>query len=238
MVDKYVAKEYIENIIGKEYIIPTIGIYNSFEEIDFNKLPEQFVLKCTHDSGRVVICKNKHELDLKQVKRKVRKSLERNYYRIWREWPYKDIKPRIIIENYMGENLLDYKIQCFNGNADNILVCEGRNTKRGVKYYYFNKKWKYLPYSRSINIGEDDISISKPENLDKMIEIAEKLSKGYPQMRVDLYDINNNIYFGEITFFSNAGFDTDITEEADLILGEKLLLPSLNAMHEVKKNEN
>lgn len=225
MVDKYDAKEYVANIIGKEYIIPTIGIYNTFEEIKWDSLPDKFVIKCTHDSGKVIICNGKNEINYKKCKKIIKKSLKTNYYYKWREWPYKDIKPRIIIEKYIGDDILDYKIQCFNGIPDNILVCEGRDTKRGVRYHYFDTNWNYLNYCPYSDIDIDELSSLKPNNLEKMLAIAKKLSAGYPQMRVDLYNISGKIYFGEITFFTNGGFDTTITNEADLIMGSKLKLP-------------
>ena len=226
MVDKYEAKEYVSKIIGSKYIIPTLGVYDNFDDINFEKLPNRFVIKCTHDSGSTIICKNKSDFNIGRAKRKINKCLKNNFYYAGREWPYLNVKPRIIIEQYMEDtsitDLEDYKIQCFNGKVDNIMVCVDRYTKAGVKYHYFDKNWKYLPYCVYEGIDENNVNVPKPKQLNEMIEIAEKLSKNIPQLRVDLYIINNQIYFGELTFFTNGGFDTTITEEADYILGNKL----------------
>ena len=226
MVDKYNSKQYVKQIIGDKYIIPTIGIYNNFEDIKFKELPNKFVMKCTHDSGGIIICRDKEHFNIKDARKKIKKWLKTNYYNKWREWPYKNVKPQIIIEKFIGDNLLDYKIQCFNGEPDNILICEGRESKRGVRYHYFSTKWQYLNYCTYPDIDKKKFTIAKPENFDDMLKIAEKISKGFPQMRIDLYNVNNTIYFGEITLFSDAGFDTTITKEADNKLGRKLKLPT------------
>ena len=229
MVDKCEAKKYVTDLIGDEYIIPTIGVYNNFNEINFNNLPNQFVIKCTHDSGSTIVCKDKTKFDIKNAKKKISKALKYNYYYSVREWPYKNIKPRIIIESFMDDGvnsqLVDYKLQCFWGKVDNILVCVDRDKETGVKYHYFDTNWKYLKYCPYPGINEKNINISKPKQLDKMIKIAERLSAGIPEVRIDLYIIHGKIYFGEYTFFTNGGFDTTITSDADIILGEKLKLP-------------
>ena len=229
MVDKYEVKKYVAEKIGEEYIIPTIGIYDSFEEINFKELPDQFVIKCTHDSGGIVICKDKSNFSIEEARKKINKCMKNNYYRSWREWPYKNVKPRIIIESFMDDGvnsqLVDYKLQCFWGKVDNILVCVDRDKETGVKYHYFDTNWKYLKYCPYPGINEKNINISKPKQLDKMIKIAERLSAGIPEVRIDLYIIHGKIYFGEYTFFTNGGFDTTITSDADIILGEKLKLP-------------
>ena len=228
MVDKYEAKKYVADIIGNEYIIPTLGIYEKWEEIDFDKLPKKFVLKCTHDSGSTVICKDKESFDINLAKNKINKCLRKNFYYESREWPYKNIKPRIIIEKYMAdksmEDLNDYKIQCLDGKVDNIMVCVDRYKSTGVKYHYFDQNWNYLRYCVYRGIDAKNVNVQKPKQLEEMLEIAEKLSKNLPQLRVDLYIINEKIYFGELTFFTNSGFDTTITQEADEILGSRLVL--------------
>lgn len=228
MVDKYEVKKIVASAIGEEYIIPTLGVWDKFEDIDFDKLPKQFVLKCTHNSGGLVICKDKSNLNLEKAKQKINRSLAFDYYYNSREWPYKNVQPRIIAEQYMenadGSAIDDYKIQCFDGNVDNIMVCVGRFEKSGVRYHYFDKEWNYLPYCPYEGINGENVNIAPPEKLNEMLEIAEKLSKGIPQLRVDLYEIKGQVYFGELTFFTSSGFDTTITEEADQILGSKLKL--------------
>ena len=231
MVDKYEAKYYVSKIIGNKYIIPTLGIYNNFDEIDFNKLPNQFVIKCTHDSGGLVIVTDKSKLDIKKAKKKINKSLKRNYYYLGREWPYKNVKPRIIVEKYMKDNkdtsMRDYKFFCFNGNPYCILLCNDRNTE--LKETFFDLNWKILPFKRPNH--SIDTNIEKPHNLDKMIEFSKKLSLNIPFLRVDFYEINGNLYFGELTFYPAGGFSKFEPEEWDLKLGN---LIDLNL---VSKNE-
>lgn len=232
MVDKYEAKKLVADIIGDKYIIPTLGVWNDFEDINFEKLPNQFVLKCTHDSGGLVICRDKSKFDKKKARRIINKSLKRNYYYKYREWPYKSVKPRIIAEMYLEENsnglvkkelvLKDYKLQCFDGKFDSIFVAEGRYSRRGVRYHYFDRNWNYLPYCPYDDINIKELVKLKPQCYEEMIWIAETLSVGLPQLRVDLYEINGKVYFGEMTFFSQGGFDTSITPQADNILGSKL----------------
>lgn len=225
MVDKYLVKEYVSKNIGEEYVIPTLAHWENEKMIDFESLPEQFVLKCNHNSGTgMFICKSKEMINEKRVRAQLKRGLKENYYLKEREWPYKNVKKVIIAEKYMGSDLCDYKIQCFNGVADNILVCYGRESKEGVKYYYFNKNWEYLPYSKQIDESFHDYKLLKPQNLDLMISLAEKLASNVPQIRVDFYEINGRVYFGELTFFTQGGFDTTITREADEIMGQKLVL--------------
>ena len=229
LVDKYAVKKYVSKIIGEEYIIPTLGVWENFEDIDFEMLPNQFVLKCTHDSGGVVICKDKNNFDISQAKNIITKSLKNCFYWSSREWPYKGLKPRIIAEQYLAQEnkdvLDDYKMMCFNGKFDNAMVCEGRHTKRGVRFYHFDKEWNFLPYVYYDNIQKEDLEKLKPLNYEKMISIAEKLGKGFSQVRIDLYNINGKIYFGEITLYQASGYDTDFTNKAQLILGNKIMLP-------------
>lgn len=237
MVDKLEVKKYIEDRIGSQYVIPTIGVWDSFEQIDFDALPQRFVLKCTHDSGHVVLCPNKQTFNYKQAKKILTYSLAHNYYYRYREWPYKDVVPKIIAEPFMAENdnvdhtvgmLNDYKLQCFDGKFDNVFVAEGRFSERGVRFHYFDRNWNYIPYCPYQDIDINELNKLRPECFEEMISIAEKLSHGLPELRVDLYEIKGKVFFGELTFYSQSGFDTDITAEADQILGEKLTLPVNN----------
>lgn len=228
-VDKYEVRKVVADKIGEEYLIPIIGVWDDFDEIEISRLPNQFVMKCTHDSGSVVICKDKNTFDFSSAEKIIRKAMKRNFYMHSREWPYKGLKPRIIVEELLqnedGKEVSDYKLQCFHGKFDNSLVCVNRYGVGGVKYFYFDREWKLLPYS----IYQSDYDSLKnliPQNYEKMIEFAEILSEGVPELRVDFYEVNGKIYFGELTFFSSGGCDTTITYEADLLLGKKLLLPS------------
>lgn len=222
MVDKYEAKKYVSNIIGKEYIIPTIGIYNSFDEINFDMLPNQFVIKCTHDSGGIVICKDKSKLNVKKAKKKINKSLKTNYYWAGREWPYKNVKPRILIEKYMEDEkikeLRDYKFFCFNGICKCFKIDFDRQINHKANYY--DKNGNLLEFGEIICPPDYYKKIDMPKNLNKMIELAEKLSINNKFLRVDFYEINNKIYFGELTFYPASGFGKFTDEQWDLKLGE------------------
>ena len=225
MVDKYEVKKYVASKIGNEYIIPTIGVWDKFENIDFDKLPEQFVLKCTHDSGGLVICKSKSKLDMENTRKKIEKCLKKNYYWHGREWPYKNVKPRIIAEKYMEDSitseLRDYKFFCFNGNVEFCLVCSDR--QRNLKLTFYDKLWNVLPFKRQ-RVGTN-LHEEKPVNYDLMIELAEKLSKDIPSVRIDFYEVNGNVYFGEITFFPASGFEKFDPDEWDYKIGELIVLP-------------
>lgn len=369
MVDKYSVKKYISQCVGEEYIIPTLGVWDSFDDIDFDSLPSQFVLKCTHDSGGVVICNNKNKLDLKQVKNKIESSMKRNYFYNGREWPYKNVPHRIIAEQYMSDGvrnftllgfdknpriklvyrvnfnknfikeifydevwiseykmkmnqdpilkrkrkkqytlmkeisnrlsvndfisyiefyeinsrkyyfeilindvtkatmiasqisnlkcgdlnkfsggykyemegiefyfsykqseneqskaLIDYKFFCFNGVVDSVMVCTERETGH-PKFYFFDKDWKLKKYTKLCKEVPSNFAIEKPKCMDEMFSLAEKLSQNIPHVRVDLYSIDDIIYFGEMTFYSDSGFDSSLLPEADRYLGDKLILP-------------
>jgi hypothetical protein len=226
MVDKYAAKEFAARIIGDEYIIPTLGVWNHFDDIDFSNLPNQFALKCTHDSGSYFICKDKSSFDKNVAKIKIESGLKRNFYYYGREWPYKKIKPRIIAETYIEDSpetgLPDYKFFCFNGEVDSVMVCIDRHIKE-TKFYFFDKNWILLRYNVRGKNAPKDFSLPQPKNIHKMFELAAKLSKNIPFVRVDLYEAQNKIYFGEMTFYPDSGFDPNILEETDLLWGEKIL---------------
>lgn len=228
MVDKHEAKKYVANIIGEEYIIPTLGVWEKFEDIDFNKLPNQFVLKCTHDSGGLVICKDKTKLNIEEAKKKISKSLKRNYYYYGREWPYKNVKPRIIAEEYMAtakqKELIDYKFFCFNGEPKFLYVSEGLSNHATAKISFTNMNYEKTDFYRR-DYKPFELLPQKPMNFDKMKELAEKLSKNIPFLRVDFYEIEGKIYFGELTFFPCSGYIPFEPEEWDQKLGDMLELP-------------
>lgn len=230
VVDKYKVREYIKETIGEKYLIPLIGDWDCFDDIDFEKLPNKFVLKCNHDSGGLVICTDKNKLDIKKAKKVINKSLKCKFYYVGREWQYRNIKPRIICEEFIGENDIppsDYKISCFNGKPDNIMVCYGRETGT-TKFYFFDLEWNLLRYNKWGEVAPEGFTLPKPENLDEMIKIAEVLSKPYYYSRIDLYNVKGKIYFGEITLCPNSGFDGNLLKETDFLLGEKIKLPTLD----------
>lgn len=231
MVDKHEAKKYVASLIGEEYIIPTLGVWNEFDEIDFNKLPNRFVLKCTHDSGGIVICKDKSTLDIKKVKKKIKNCLRRNYYYQGREWPYKNVKPRIIAEQLLEEGdvsgsspekrINDYKIYAFNGTARIIMVNQDRGSN--TKADYFDEQFNYLDFTWGYSHAEK--TPPKPINFQLMFELASRLSEGIPEVRVDFYEVAGKVYFGELTFFDGSGFDKIEPFEWDQKLGGYIDLP-------------
>lgn len=240
MVDKYAAKQYVAARIGEQYIIPTLGVWEHFDDIDFDSLPNQFVLKCTHDSGGLVVCKDKQSLDKTVAKEKIEKSLKRNYYWSGREWPYKNVPPRIIAEKYMSNNqennsketslivneaddLKDYKFYCFNGTMKFVMINSDRNSDKPTKADYFDRDFNWLDFTWGYAHAE--IRPEKPEKYEEMVFLAEKLSKGLPHIRVDFYECNGKVYFGELTFYDGSGFDAIEPIEWEYKIGKMINLP-------------
>lgn len=230
LVDKYAVRDYIKKNLGEKYLIPLVGgPWNSVEEIDFSKLPNQFVLKCTHDSGSVIVCKDKSTLDISSVTKRLKKALEINYYFISREWPYKNVSPRIIAEKYMtdesGYDLKDYKIYNFNGIPKIIQVDFDRFTDHH-KHNYYTTEWEYMDVQ--INCLSDPLTIiERPAKLKELLYLAGKLSEDLPHARTDFYSIGNELYFGEITFFHESGFAKFKPEEFGYQMGSWINLPNV-----------
>ncbi|WP_027631122.1 ATP-grasp fold amidoligase family protein [Ruminiclostridium cellobioparum] len=226
MVDKFEVRKYITETVGEEYLIPLLGVYDNYDEIDFDALPNQFVLKPNHTSGNVYICKDKSKINFKELKKEVNMWLKREYYWFHREWPYKNIKPRIICEKYMVDEsnieLKDYKIHCFGGMPKLIQVDFGRFTNH--RRNLFDIKWNYIDAS-ILYPNDPDTIIERPTNLDKVIEIASVLSKHFPYVRVDIYLVKAKIYFGELTFHHGAGYEQFKPSELELQMGRWLKLP-------------
>ena len=225
LVDKYEVRKHIEEMIGDNYLIPLLGVWDNFDEIDFSKLPTKFVLKTNHDSGGVVICLDKNNFNILEAKKKLTESLNRNFYYESREWVYKDIPPKIICEAYLetehGGLPNDYKFNCFGGNVDNVMVATGRETG-SPKFYFFNKEWELLKYNYDGLNAPTNFNLPKPEKLQEMFEISRILSEKFPYVRVDLYYEKNIIYFGELTFYPSGGFDPYFLYETDLLFGEMI----------------
>ena len=229
MVDKYRVREYISEKLGEEYLIPLLGVWDDPEEIDFDKLPNQFVLKCNHNSGLgMCICKDKSKLDIKKVKAELKKGLKENFYLRGREWPYKDVPRKIICEKYMvdesGYELKDYKIFCFNGEPKALFVATDRMTD--TKFDFFDVEFNHLPFTNGHPNAEKEIA--KPQNLDEMLKVASVLSKGIPQVRIDLYNVNGKILFGEMTFSHWSGMVPFEPNKWDERFGEWIVLPKNN----------
>lgn len=227
MVEKGMAKEFAASVIGEEYIIPTIGIYKRVKDIPWDTLPGQFVLKCTHNSGGLVICRDKATLDIEGAKEKLAKGLKQDFWFNTREWVYKGIPHRIICEKLMGEgSLVDYKYFCFNGVARFMYISSGLEDHSTARISFTDTEGKPMPFRRKdYRTFEPDL-IPVPENPGKMKEIAEKLAKASKAsfVRVDLYEIDGHIYFSEMTFYPNSGFIPFEPAEWDTKLGEYLTL--------------
>lgn len=253
MVDKVAVKDYVANIIGKEHIIPTLGVWEDPDEINFDALPEKFVLKCNHNSGTgMYICKDKSKLDVKKVKAGLRKGLKQNYYLAGREWPYKNVRRKILAEQYMvdescvnpkdyealnfvgkatscAEGLTDYKFYCFNGEPKFLYIGFANiiNGKKNDLLTYLNLDWSIAPFYRTDH-GELKIVPDKPSNYDDMLEIATELSQELPFLRVDLYNISGRIYFSELTFSPGGGYGAFSPPQWEKTLGDWIILPAKN----------
>lgn len=228
MVDKYRVREYIASILGEEYLIPLLNIWDDPDEIDFNTLPDQFVLKCNHNSGLgMCICKDKSKLDISAVRAGLRKGFAQDYYLTGREWPYKDVPRKIICEQYMvdeeTQELFDYKFMCFHGKVQCSFVCSERFSKDGIRVTFFDRSWNTLPFTR--HYPKSNRPIARPKNLDLMQTFAEKLAKNLPFIRVDFYEINKKLYFSELTLYPGSGIEEFTPEEWDYTLGSWLKLP-------------
>lgn len=228
MVDKYLVKDYVASIIGREYIIPTIGVWDRAEDIDFDKLPNSFVLKCNHNSGTgMVICKDKSKLIIDKVRTELNKGLKEDYYASNREWPYKDVKRKIIAEQYMEDDvfhyLRDFKFFCSYGKVYSLFIATDRNKgAHETRFDFFDENFNHLPFTN----GHPNAKITpeKPEAFEKMKSIASIISKDIPSARIDLYEINGKVYFGEITFSHWGGFVRFEPEEWDFKFGESIRL--------------
>ena len=229
MVDKYEVKKIVSEKLGEEHVIPLLGVWDSFDDINFDELPDQFVLKCTHDSGSFAICKDKKTFNKEEAREKLTKGLKRNYFYGGREWPYKNVKPRIIAEKYIDslgkKESVEYKVTCFNGKVGFVTICTGiahsKFEDRTNDHYDVN--FNHMPwYSYYENSKE---KIEKPAEWEQIIEFSEKLAKDVPYLRVDFYPIDGKLYFGEMTFYTWSGFIKFSPEEWDYKLGEMLILP-------------
>lgn len=226
MVDKLLAKDYVHEVLGDGYTFKTLGVWKHFDDIDFDKLPNQFVLKCTHDSGGLIICKDKSKLNIERARKKINKCLKKNYYYATREYPYRNVVPRIIAEEYMvdesGTELKDYKFFCFDGVPQMLFVATDRAID--TRFDFYDSDFNHLPFTQGHPWADKEIK--KPVNFDEMLDLAARLSVGIPHVRVDLYNIHGKVYFGEMTFFHYSGTMPIYPEEWDYKIGEWLELPS------------
>ena len=244
MVDKVKAKEYVANKIGKQYIIPTLGIWENPDDIDFSKLPNRFVIKCNHNSGKgMYICTDKTKMNINKVRRELHKGLKQDYYTPSREWPYKNVPRKIIAEQYMESNekslseneeklhllgnLRDYKFYCFNGEPKLCQIISDRAIDEKIDFYDMN--WKRIPnlVGLTANVHNSNNEIPCPKSFNEMYTNARILSQEIPFSRIDFYDINGKAYFGEITFFPASGFGSFYPKKWNNIIGEWIKLPKI-----------
>jgi len=229
MADKYAAKQYIENIIGDEYVVKNYGVWEHFNDIDFSTLPESFVLKTTHDQGGVVVVKDKNELDIKKAKAKLERHLEKGTYHLMKEWPYKNIQSRIIAEELLMDtekgDLWDYKFYCFNGEPKLMYISHGRQSHT-TYFDFYDMDFEKQDISRPGHPISEKM-IKKPEQWELMKEISRKLSAGWPHLRVDFYCVEGKLYLGELTFFQGGGMKPFYPESWDYKLGEMIALSNI-----------
>lgn len=230
LVDKAEVKPWVAERIGWEHVVPTLGVWDSFDDIDFGALPERFVLKCTHDSGGLAICRDLSTFDMAAARRKIERSLANNYFWSGREWPYKDVRPRIIAEEYLdpaGEQvgLTDYKVMCFGGQARCEFTCTGR-ADGNLHVDFFDTEWNHMPFTR--HYPNADVPPEAPERLKDMVAMAERLSEGMPFVRVDFYEVAGQYYFGEMTFYPGSGMEEFDPERWGEELGSWIELPELD----------
>ncbi len=228
MSDKYLVKDYISEKLGEKYIIPTLGVWENPKDINFDDLPEQFVLKCNHNSGLgMCICTDKTKLDIKKVRKNLKKGLKQNFYLNGREWPYKNIKPRILAEKYIGTledvrgGVSDYKFYCFHGEPEFLYVSRGLENPETARICFLTLDWKPAPFRRT-DYQTFDVLPPKPVCFEKMMEAAKILSEGIPFVRVDLYELEGQVLFSELTFFPCAGYMHFEPEDYDWETGKML----------------
>ena len=230
-VDKYEVKKYFADTIDELFMIPTLGVWERFDQIEFENLPDRFVLKSTHDSGGLVICRDKESFDIQEARKKICSSLATNYYFSTREWPYKNVPPRIIAEEYMengqdGKGLIDYKFFCFHGEPKMLYVSQGLEDHSTAKISFFDLEGGQMPFCRR-DFKPFTEQLQMPSNIGQMIEVARKLAQivDNPFVRIDLYSIRGKIYFSEITFSPCSGMIPFDPPAWDRILGSWINLP-------------
>ena len=221
--DKVKVREYVKNLGIENILVPIYKVWENTNDIEWNTLPESFVMKCNHGWGYNIICSNKNELDEKKVKAQLSYWLKTDFWKKMAELNYRNIPRRILCEKYLenhdGEAVVDYKVYCFNGLAKFILVCIGRHLGK-PKYLFFDEKWELARINNDSIKEEKSFIMPKPNKFEKMMEYANLLSKPFPFVRVDFYLVNNDIFFGEMTFTPSAGADSARLSETDLIFGE------------------
>lgn len=223
LADKYAVRDYVKDTIGEEYLVPLLGVWDDVESVDFDCLPEKFVMKCTHDSESALVCKDKSQLDIEAEKKRLKKALKTDYYYYGREWVYKNVPHRIIAEQYLEDpvdkELRDYKYFCFDGVPKAMFIATGR-ANHETKFDFFDMEFNHLDFVQHYPCSP--VPVRKPESFEEMKELAAKLSNGLRHVRVDFYEVAGKVYFGEITFFHHGGTTPFHPEKWDTIFGEWL----------------
>jgi len=226
LMDKYEVRQYIKSEVGEQYLVPLIGLYDTVDEIPFEALPNQYVIKCTHDSGSVIFKNAANLISTQDIKTHLAKALQTNYYYQHREWGYKDIRPRVICEHLIhtrdGNQPRDYKYFCFDGEPRFLVVVTDRAT--GAMMNFYDLEWNVLPVTQ--HYPPINYVLDRPGKFSAMIDIARKLAQGFRHMRVDMYlDAEENIFVGELTFYHFAGIVKFEPEEYDEYFGRFFHLP-------------
>jgi hypothetical protein len=228
LVDKYSVKQYIADKLGERFVVPVLGVWDRPEDIEWDKLPERFVVKCSHDCGGSVICRNKAELNIEEATKKLKQAFSQDYYIAnGREWPYKNVVKRIFAEQFLVDkdgHLNDYKFFCFGGEPKYCSVISGREVKK-VCIDFFDKDWNHQPFHQPGFYPFAETEIKKPECYDQMWEYARILAADKPFVRIDFYEVDGKVYFGEVTFFPTSGFGPFAPEEWDMTFGSWINLP-------------
>lgn len=229
LVDKCKVKKWVADKIGEEYVIPTLAVWQNVDDIDISSLPNRFVLKCNHDSGSVIVCKDKATFDLNAAKEKFRKALKKNFYYHSREWPYKNVKPCVFAEAYMEDeiahDLPDYKFFCFDGEAKFLFIASERmNKNTETRFDFFDRQFNHIDVTNG-HPNADKLP-EKPVSYEQMLTHADRLSEGIPHVRVDFYEVNGKVYFGEMTFYHWGGLVPFNPRKWDYIFGDMIKLPN------------
>ncbi|EQM16545.1 glycosyltransferase [Mycobacterium tuberculosis FJ05194] len=224
--DKFAVREYVKNTIGENYLNELYGVYDSFDEIDISALPDQFALKVNHSSGKQLLCTDKKKVNWEKQRNNFSKWLKVNYYYYYGEWCYKNVKPKIICEKFLENEIKDYKFYCFNGKPEFLYVSQGLTYEKTLKIDFYDLDWNKMPFYRS-DYPQFDGIVEKPSKFEEMKEVCYKLAKPFPFVRVDLFEVDGKIYFSELTFYPVSGFCNFSPKGTDESLGAMLTLPSV-----------
>lgn len=223
LVDKLAVKPYVARLVGEDMVCPVLAVWDNVDDIEWERLPNRFVLKTTHSGGNtgVVVCKDKRSFDIDGAKKILDEAMHSDVYTRFREWPYKNIPRKVFAEKNLGDDLVDYKFYCYDGEADCVLVCTGRQ-QGDVKYFFLDREWNFLPYNEDSIKSKENFQLKRPELMDDLFDLAARLSKGFPFVRMDFFIVEEKAYFSEYTFFPASGLDPKKTEVFEKMAGKKI----------------